>query len=130
MATPLLAPETAPVRNQRRLRRLFAPVTCRLDQRDGLRRRAMDAAPPLLMIALIAGAGMAAAVLTSPWPLGLTLRHLAAGPRCPLARAVGLAPARHGEPGYWAWHDLDLDGWSCGSLPGGVGHGLWVLRWW
>ena len=105
----------------------------RLERRDRLRRlrrRAADAARPLLVVGLIAGAGMAAAVLTSPWPLGLTLRHLAAGPNCSLARAVGLAPARHPEPGYWAWHDPDLDGWSCASLPGGVDHGFWVLRWW
>ncbi|MFO1049914.1 MAG: hypothetical protein U1E52_18690 [Geminicoccaceae bacterium] len=113
MMALLPAPEADPARRQRRLRR-----------------RAGDAAAPPLVIALIAGVGMAAAVLTAPWPLDLILRHLAAGASCPAARSVGLAPARHGEPGYWAWHDPDLDGWSCASLPGGVGHGFWVLRWW
>ena len=81
-------------------------------------------------MALIAFAGFAVLVLTSPWPVGLTLRHLAAAPSCSLARAVGLAPARHGEPGYWTYQDPDLDGWSCATLPGGLHHGFWVLRWW
>ena len=85
-------------------------------------------AQPLLVVALIALSGFAALVLTSPWPLGVTLRHLAAAPSCSLARAVGLGPARHGEPGYWTYHDPDLDGWSCASLPGGRSRGFGFLR--
>jgi hypothetical protein len=135
MAVPLPAPRQAPKpdpeRKLRRLRRRFARVTRRLERADRLRRvrrRAVAASPPLLVVGLIAGAGVAALVLTSPWPLGPTLRHLAAAPGCPLARAVGLAPARHGEPGYWTYHDPDLDGWSCASRPGGRARGFWVLR--
>lgn len=69
---------------------------------------------------------MAAAVVTSPWPLGLTLRHLAAAAGCPVARAVGLAPARHGAPGWWPRLDPDLDGWSCATLPSGRARGFRV----
>jgi hypothetical protein len=27
--------------------------------------------------------------------------------------AVGLTPARRGQPGYWPKHDRDQDGWAC-----------------
>ena len=135
MAVPLRAPRSArqtdTERKLRRLRRRFAHVTRRLERADRLRRlrrRAGAAGPPLAVMALIAFAGFAVLVLTSPWPVGLTLRHLAAAPSCSLAQAVGLAPARHGEPGYWTYHDPDLDGWSCASLPGGRTRGFWVLR--
>lgn len=43
----------------------------------------------------------------------LALRHLAAAPDCNAARAQGLAPARRGEPGYYARHDRDNDGIAC-----------------
>jgi hypothetical protein len=49
----------------------------------------------------------------SPWPPLVTLRHIAAVPNCAAARAVGLAPARRGEPGYWPSHDADNDGIAC-----------------
>lgn len=134
MAVPLPAPrsdrQADPKRRLRRLRRRFSRVTRPLAQADRLgrlRRRAVAAGPPLLVVALIAMAGCAALVLTSPWTLGLTLRHLAAGLGCPVAQAVGLAPARHGEPGWWTRLDPDLDGWSCASRPGGRGRGFWVL---
>ncbi|MFZ1430062.1 MAG: hypothetical protein WAS21_25230 [Geminicoccaceae bacterium] len=137
MAVPLLAPRSArqtdPEWKLRRLRRQYLRVTQRLERVDRLRRlrrRAVGAGPPLLVVALIALAGFATLILTSPWPLGLTLRHLAAAPSCSLARSVGLAPARHDQPVYWDWHDPDLDGWSCASLPGGRDRGFWVLRWW
>jgi hypothetical protein len=47
------------------------------------------------------------------WPPSVMARHLAAARNCASARAVGLAPARRGEPGYW-WHlDADNDGIAC-----------------
>jgi len=49
----------------------------------------------------------------SPWPAMTTLRHLAAFPNCDAARAIGLAPANAGEPGYWPRHDRDGDGIAC-----------------
>ena len=74
---------------------------------------------PLLSIVIasgIIGAGALCYVLLasfSPWPPEVTLRHLAAFPNCAAARAVGLAPANRGEPGYWAKHDRDRDGVAC-----------------
>lgn len=44
-------------------------------------------------------------------------RHLAAAPNCNAARAVGLAPARRGQPGYWPSHDADNDGIACEPWP-------------
>ena len=48
-----------------------------------------------------------------PWPAQITLRHMAAAPNCDAARAVGLAPAMHGQPGYYPKHDRDYDGIAC-----------------
>jgi hypothetical protein len=50
---------------------------------------------------------------SSPWPVGLTLKHLAASPSCTAARMIGLAPARKGQPGYWSHLDADHDGIAC-----------------
>ncbi|TIS94845.1 excalibur calcium-binding domain-containing protein [Mesorhizobium sp.] len=44
-------------------------------------------------------------------------RHLLAAPSCDAARAVGLAPARRGRPGYWSKHDADNDGIACEPWP-------------
>ncbi|MGR3344558.1 MAG: excalibur calcium-binding domain-containing protein [Paracoccaceae bacterium] len=38
---------------------------------------------------------------------------MAASPNCDSARAVGLAPARRGQPGYFVRHDADGDGIAC-----------------
>lgn len=45
--------------------------------------------------------------------IGDAFWHLAASPNCTAARAVGLAPARRGQPGYWPSHDADNDGIAC-----------------
>ena len=133
MAVPLKAPRPArqpdPERKLRRLRRRFVRVTRPLERADRIRlfrRAATRTAPPLAVVSLIAGAGLAALVWSSPWPLGVTLRHVAAAPACPLARAVGLAPARRGQPGYWPGHDADRDGWSCEPVPRGWSRGWWL----
>lgn len=60
---------------------------------------------------------MAALIATSPYPPVLMLRHIAAAPSCATARAVGLAPAFRGEPGYYNQHDRDNDGWACEPWP-------------
>jgi hypothetical protein len=52
-------------------------------------------------------------IVMSPWPLRVTLKHIAAAPNCAAARRVGLAPARIGEPGYYSRHDADHDGIAC-----------------
>ena len=72
-------------------------------------------------IAIIAVIGIAglyyALTASSPWPPILTLRHIAAAPSCDAARAVGLAPAMQGEPGYYSKHDRDKDGIACEPWP-------------
>lgn len=73
-------------------------------------RRAMRIAT---VIAVIVAGGLGAVWIASPWPLIATLKHFAAYPNCDAARAVGLAPARRGEPGYWPSHDRDKDGIAC-----------------
>lgn len=55
--------------------------------------------------------------ISSPWPAALTLRHILAVPDCAAARAVGLAPALRGEPGYYVRHDADDDGIACEPFP-------------
>ena len=52
-------------------------------------------------------------LLSSPWPLVLTLRHLAAYPNCEATEMVGLAPVKKGNPGYWSHNDADGDGVAC-----------------
>lgn len=49
----------------------------------------------------------------SPWNLPTTLRHLAAGGGCDIARAVKLAPAHRGQPGYWSYLDTARKGIAC-----------------
>jgi hypothetical protein len=53
----------------------------------------------------------------SRWSAETTLRHHQARRNCDSARAVGLAPARRGEPGYWPHLDADDDGVSCEPWP-------------
>lgn len=75
--------------------------------------------PPGKRVAVIVGAiAICAAVYLgqtylSPWPAMVTLKHLAAFPNCAAARAVGFAPTKRGEPGYWPHHDRDGDGIAC-----------------
>ncbi len=52
-------------------------------------------------------------VMPSAWTLEQRILHIAAAPSCGWARRVGLAPARLGEPGYYAIHDGDKDGTAC-----------------
>ena len=52
-------------------------------------------------------------LVNSPWPVGVTLKHLAAFPNCEAAEMVGLAPARRGQPGYWKRNDTYGEGISC-----------------
>lgn len=47
----------------------------------------------------------------------LALRHVLAAPNCDAARALELAPARRGEPGYYERHDGDGDGVACEVWP-------------
>lgn len=65
-------------------------------------------------LAVLAGWSLAA---VKPRTVGEGARHLLAAPNCDAARAVGLAPARRGEAGYYAAHDADGDGIACEPWP-------------
>jgi len=54
------------------------------------------------------------------WSIDLTLWHLPAAPNSDTARAVGLASAVRGEPGYYPWHDRDQDRLTCEPWPYGM----------
>jgi hypothetical protein len=79
----------AEVERLTRLQRRFR----RVSRRAGLyrRRQLFRRAKGMILIAIVAGAALHF-LMTSPWSVGLTLRHLAAAPNCDAARAVGLAP--------------------------------------
>ncbi|WP_078708937.1 excalibur calcium-binding domain-containing protein [Consotaella salsifontis] len=94
----------------RHLRGRFARVSRHLFRpaRNRRLRKLCVAALPVILIVIV-GLGFFA----SPWPPSTTLRHLASLPNCAAARAVGLAPAYRGGPGYWPWLDSDGDGIAC-----------------
>ena len=101
-----------------RLKRRFQKVSRRLDQRVGRRQLLRSARMPV-MVALGAGA-ITWGLMTAPWSATesswsamTSAKHLPAAPNCDAARAVGLAPAYRGQPGYWPRHDRDDDGIAC-----------------
>jgi hypothetical protein len=101
----------------RQLRRRFAAISNRYHRPNRLRQLYQGVKVPMLMIGCAAGA-YATMVAGSPWDHGTTLRHYAAAFNCSAARAVGLAPAYEGEPGYWWRNDRDRDGIACEPWPG------------
>jgi hypothetical protein len=67
-------------------------------------------------VGLPLGAAIAAvcvALATQAWPPLTTVRQVLAASNCAAARAVGLAPPRRGQLGYWPRHDADRDGIAC-----------------
>ena len=100
----------------RRLNRRFRAVSRGLDRAAALRR--VDRWARVAALIVIGAAALFwALVMSSPWPPGTALRHIASFPTCNAARAVGLAPAKQGEPGYWRRHDADEDSTSCEPWP-------------
>lgn len=103
-----------------RLRDRFKRVSRRLDRTLWARRWRRTlwrwAGALLIPVGIIGGSCLAIAT-TSPWPISVTIRHLLAAPNCNAARAVGLAPAVRGTPGYWSRHDADDDGIACEPWP-------------
>jgi hypothetical protein len=95
----------------RRLRGDFRRVSARWEHRAF--RRRISARLKLLALGGLAGFAFVMLLHLSPWGIILTLRHVAAFPNCAAAEAVGLAPSRIGEPGYWPRHDADHDGIAC-----------------
>ncbi len=105
-----------PEEEARRLRARFAAVTAAdlaNRQKPARRRRALYAVGIAAMGFIAAFGGLSA----SPWPPSQTLRHLGAWPNCAAARALGVALARPGQPGYYARHDADSDGIACEPIP-------------
>jgi len=74
---------------------------------------------PLAACAAVAVAALAYPVVknSARWSPAMALRHAAAAPNCAAARAVGLAPAFRGQPGYYPQHDRDRDGIACEPWP-------------
>ena len=72
---------------------------------------------PLAAVAALATFAGWSLATVKPRTVGEGARHLLAAPNCDAARAVGLAPARRGQPGYYASHDADGDGIACELWP-------------
>jgi hypothetical protein len=93
----------------RHLKRRFRAILRRHERASLARRWARRG-----LIGALAGGGIYFAIWSaSPWPVGVTIRHFAAGVNCSAARTVGLAPALRGSPGYWPINDADSDGIAC-----------------
>ena len=99
-------------REAQRLKHRFAAVSRRLEQLTKYRRLYRAAKVPALF-GFALGAIGAGALELSPFPPTMTLKHIAAFPNCPAARAAGLAPSKRDEPGYYIRHDADNDGVAC-----------------
>jgi len=96
---------------QRRFRALHARLDSKQKRREALRDGKTWLLAAAVFVAVLTG------LLMSPWPVPMTLRHVAALPNCAAARIVGLAPSERGEAGYWPWHDADDDGTACEPRP-------------
>jgi Excalibur calcium-binding domain len=107
-------PGPGPEQRLRNLQRRFRAVSTRHDRAVELRR--VRAATTVVAFAAVAFA-VVWGLGSSPWPVAITLRHIASAPNCDFARLVGLAPARRGEPGYWKHLDRDGDGVACEPWP-------------
>lgn len=106
---------------ERRLRRLqhaFRCVSEKIDRRKRWRRRCSslgDVLAPLAVTSLTVLAAFALWLTSLPasWTVADRLRHFLAAPGCGAARALGVAPADRGRPGYYILHDADGDGVAC-----------------
>ncbi|ESR25921.1 excalibur calcium-binding domain-containing protein [Lutibaculum baratangense] len=94
-----------------RIRRQAARVARVLQGRARQRRRRRLLIASGCAAALLVAVGVGFA--SSPWPPGVTVRHIVAAPSCERARMVRLAPALRGEPGYWDRHDRNGNGVAC-----------------
>lgn len=103
-----------------RLRDRFKAVSRRIDRALPLRRLQAGLKKRAIwiwgLLGILGGSYLAIAT-ASPWPIGATVRHLLAAPNCDAARAVDLAPAIRGMPGYWPRNDADDDGIACERWP-------------
>ena len=105
-------PATGPEARLKDIQNRFRAIRQRYDRAVWRRRALRRGLNALLLLCLLTGLA-GAALWASPWPAGTTVRHVLAFPNCDAARAVGLAPAFRGAPGYYTRHDRDRDGISC-----------------
>jgi Excalibur calcium-binding domain len=94
-----------------KLKRSFSRISRRWDR--PIRRKEFYRTVGLPTVVAIGSFAFVWYLLSSPWGVVPTLKHLAAFPNCRAAEAVGLAPANIGQPGYWPHHDRDNDGIAC-----------------
>src|SRR5262245_30621021 len=106
-------PRHDPDTSAQRLRRRFQRISRRWEFRIRRRRFWRTAGIVSLTLASAVAFAWMQLVILSPWPPVATIKHLLAFPNCGAARAVGLAPAQRGQPGYWSRHDADHDGIAC-----------------
>jgi Excalibur calcium-binding domain len=101
-----------PEEKRRRAENIFRKITRQRNRRTKIR-------TAIRVIATVSAVGAAFGLLVgvvtwkSPWPFMQTVKHYAAYWDCNSARAVGVAPARVGQPGYWPHLDRDKDGIAC-----------------
>jgi hypothetical protein len=95
----------------RELKRSFGSVAWRWER--PARMRKLYRAVTFALVLAIGTFAVVWYLVSSPWPLVVALKHLAAFPNCDAAEAIGLAPARRGRPGYWGHNDVDGDGVAC-----------------
>jgi Excalibur calcium-binding domain len=98
----------------REIQRRFRAVSARHNRAISLRRYRSGA---IAALAATVAFAVVWGLSSSPWPAMTMLRHFASFPNCAFARAVGLAPAKEGQPGYWKRHDRDRDGTACEPRP-------------
>jgi len=99
-------------RKAQRLKSRFQKISRRYERSIKLRYYSRQAKGTAL-VALLSFALTCLVLGLSPWTPGMTIKHVAAFPHCTFARAVGLAPAYRGNPGYWSRQDEDGNGRSC-----------------
>lgn len=102
-----------PEKELQSLQRRFAAISDRHDRAlrkrnflRGLRTATIASGLPVFCAVFVG-------LMASPFDPVDSVRHLAAFPRCAMADAVGLAPSRRGQPGYWPHLDRDEDGVAC-----------------
>lgn len=113
---PISRARRNPKRELADINRRFARVSLRVERWNGRRwyRRHWKLIIASIALALVGGWSIAD---IKPNTVFEVTRHLLAAPNCEAARAVGLAPARRGQPGYWPKHDADNDGIACEPWP-------------
>lgn len=105
--------------SERRLARLQGRfrATARRLERPARLTRMIERLAPALLVASASAFAFALYLYFTGFSPAAGLKHLAARPNCDTARALGLAEARPGEPGYWPRHDRDKDGVACEPWP-------------